>query len=92
MINGTNWNYSFYQSEDHKAFVSFAAEPGIQEDLLTYYYVTLANMEGIDLFQKRFSDLTSAIDHANQTYAHLDFKDLSVTSQDASGCSTCQAH
>jgi hypothetical protein len=71
------------------ALISFGADPeSIAEDRLEYYVTVLENEEK-EVFQKKFSNLSSACLFINETYSDWAFEDQTATK---SGCSTCAAH
>lgn len=93
-INSLNWNHTHYISGPQKAFISIGASEDILEDEFIYF-VTIADEEGQDLFQKEFNDISMACDYINDRFKDdWDFSDLSLPpkSDKEGGCSTCVAH
>ncbi len=92
-INPENWTYSSYISEQLRAFITFGATPGLDEEPIFEYHVTLLTIEDTkEVFQKSFLDLGDAIDAINKNYGHWEFTQENVTPRSESSCSTCQAH
>ena len=73
MINDQNWNYSYFQKSEEKAFVSIGADPGA-DDIL--YFVTITKGEHMEeLFSQDFIQLEYALDFINDKYGHWEFID-----------------
>ena len=90
-ISTTNWNYCFYSQPPYMTFISIGGEFGESNTVETFYYVTTTNIEETqEHFQRKFSDLSSAIDFINKRFGHLEIKDSKNLENNArSGCGTC---
>jgi hypothetical protein len=87
----SNWNYSYYNSENFKALISVAAMPSeIETDQVSYLYCpTVIDENNVEVFQKEFSSLLEAISFINERYSHWQFMNPTESS---SGCNSCTAH
>ena len=73
MITEQNWNYSYFQKNHEKAFVSIGADPE-EEDIL--YFVTIAQGENLEeLFSQEFIRIEHAVDFINEKYGHWSYID-----------------
>ncbi len=93
LVNLKNWNFAHYNSEHFKSFIGMTGD--VQEvdgqiRELILYSVTVVDGEDMEVFQRDFSSLKSAIDFINEKYGHWQFND--PTDNSSGGCGSCSAH
>ncbi len=92
-VNKDNWNHTFYNNNQLKAFISIGANVDEKEayEPQIIYFVTVTDMEDQkQYFQRQFCDLNSALEFLQNRYGLWNFKDLK--SNNLGGCSSCSAH
>ena len=94
MINIGNWNYTQLIQNNKKAFIAIGANPALneEEDIEIQYLVTVSDLDGKDVFQKSFNDLTFACSDINERYSHWEYQDSRYVKNSGSGCGSCEAH
>jgi hypothetical protein len=91
-INQENWNYSFFKQNQHKAFISFCAQPiENTEEISVQYAITVTDSDDNEIFQQNYHELKDAVEQINERYQNWDFFNLAERS-DGDGCGTCSAH
>jgi len=89
MLNQNNWNTHHFQTPDLRAFLSCGGEVG--DDNL-WFYVNLTDKDYRDIAQRKFAELTTALEYINHQYRTWPLKALGSGEGGGGGCGTCSAH
>ena len=92
-----NAHYCSFESAQMRVIFSQGAEISNDsaQELQELFYITLQNTltdTPVDITQKIFESKELALKYVNSTYNHWKFIDPTLVTDDAEGCSTCQAH
>jgi hypothetical protein len=90
-ISPPDWNSCYFSRQGLKAFISLGAEwsgGAVQE----FYYINLCDEEWATIFQERHDSIDDACQKLNERYGHMELVDQRQSTQEAGGCSSCQAH
>ena len=92
-IDKENWNYTFYQTDKLKAFISLGAEPTENTDECTFmYFLTVTNIDDQEVFQQKYTSLQDSLRNINDRYSSWTLASKSNKSDQSDGCSSCNAH
>ncbi len=85
----SNWNTSYYQSENLSVRLHLAADANSIS-----YQLAVAQIDGEGIvFQKKFIELEEAIKHLNKNYCQWKFVSLAGGASAKEGaCASCEAH
>ncbi len=92
-ITMDNWATCGHQFPPLQAFITLGGIPahGARENPAVVYCLTLAEVDGAELYQQEFTRLEDAVTALNARYGHWDFFDREQSAT-GGGCDTCQAH
>jgi hypothetical protein len=88
-----NWQIARLNEGNLLAFISPGAMPPTSEneDLILTYSLIVSDQEYIEVSEKLFTDLNSALNEINMRFGHWELKNLSSL-KSGSGCDSCAAH
>jgi hypothetical protein len=91
-VNTENWSFGGYKNSKLKAFISFGADFLLEtQKQHEIFFLTVTDNNFKEVFQQDHSSLNEAIEALNSRYAHWDWDNRRLSSDDG-GCGTCAAH